>query len=246
VSVLGNVLGTVASPAPTLRDRALSLLADGEERFNTSIGNRKISEKEKPLFKAGRWSVAVIIDPPKSDAVADQAFLNAIASSNPRLTGWPPWIDSRFSEHAPIWTSGAWQALIVSPQEWGSHLDFWRADPKGDFYLLRNMQDDVTDKVPPRTYLDPTLVLRRVTEILAVGIAFGEALGWEEAQSRVGFAFQWTTLKGRRLMPWADPYAVIGGGVAHDDAATSRNVSTTLRQPSVEFKLGFLEFSSVN
>jgi len=25
-----------------------------------------------------------------------------------------------------------------------------------------------------------------------------------------------------------------------------RNVSTTLRQPSVEFKLGFLEFSSVN
>jgi hypothetical protein len=25
-----------------------------------------------------------------------------------------------------------------------------------------------------------------------------------------------------------------------------RNVSTTLRQPNVEFKLGFLEFSSVN
>jgi hypothetical protein len=28
--------------------------------------------------------------------------------------------------------------------------------------------------------------------------------------------------------------------------ARVRNVSTTLRQPSVEFKLGFLEFSSVN
>jgi putative transposase len=28
--------------------------------------------------------------------------------------------------------------------------------------------------------------------------------------------------------------------------AAFRNVSTTLRQPSVEFKLGFLEFSSVN
>jgi hypothetical protein len=29
-------------------------------------------------------------------------------------------------------------------------------------------------------------------------------------------------------------------------AYAQRNVSTTLRQPSVEFKLGFLEFSSVN
>jgi hypothetical protein len=87
-SVLGNVLGPAGPPAPTLRDRALTLLADGETRFNVSIGNRKISEKEKPLLNAGRWSVAVIIDPPKSDAVADQAFLNTIASSNPRLTGW--------------------------------------------------------------------------------------------------------------------------------------------------------------
>jgi hypothetical protein len=28
--------------------------------------------------------------------------------------------------------------------------------------------------------------------------------------------------------------------------SVQRNVSTTLRQPSAEFKLGFLEFSSVN
>lgn len=33
--------------------------------------------------------------------------------------------------------------------------------------------------------------------------------------------------------------------LAETDGA-ARNVSTTLRQPSVEFKLGFLEFSSVN
>ena len=37
------------------------------------------------------------------------------------------------------------------------------------------------------------------------------------------------------------------GELGHDCiVAAPRNVSTTLRQPSVEFKLGFLEFSSVN
>jgi hypothetical protein len=38
----------------------------------------------------------------------------------------------------------------------------------------------------------------------------------------------------------------IGIKVTFNRDATARNVSTTLRQPSVEFKLGFLEFSSVN
>ena len=34
--------------------------------------------------------------------------------------------------------------------------------------------------------------------------------------------------------------------IERDHAIATRNVSTTLRQPGVEFKLGFLEFSSVD
>jgi hypothetical protein len=178
-AAFGNAAGVNAPPQPTLADRAFALLADGEGRFEKSLAGRSTDKKDKPLPDAGQWSVAVVIDPVKSDEVADQTFLNTVMSSNPRLTGWPPWIDSRFSDHAPIWTSGAWESLILAPSDWGSHLDFWRANPKGEFYLLRNIQDDVTDKVPPRMYLDPTLVIRRVTEILAVGISFGNVLGWD-------------------------------------------------------------------
>jgi hypothetical protein len=220
-AVLGNTGASSAPPPPSLCDRAIALLADGERRFNSSLARHNLSEREKPLLDAGRWSVAVIVDPPKSDVIADQVFLNTIMSSNPRYTGWPPWIDSRVTDYAPIWTSGGWEALILAVQSWSSHLDFWRADPKGEFYLLRNLQDDLTDKVAPRTWLDPLLVLRRVTEVLAVGIAFAKALGWDTAEARLGFAFQWTTLKGRRLTPWVDPFAVIGGGTAYDDDATT-------------------------
>jgi hypothetical protein len=57
--------------------------------------------------------------------------------------------------------------------------------------------------------------------------------------SRLGFAFQWTTLKGRRLTSWADPFAVIGGGIAHDDSARtfvelSLDTPTTALAPFVD------------
>jgi hypothetical protein len=45
-------------------------------------------------------------------------------------------------------------------------------------------------------------------------------------------------------VPYFEPHKVFVGGEPQVQAG--RNVSTTLRQPSVEFKLGFLEFSSVN
>lgn len=65
--------------------------------------------------------------------------------------------------------------------------------------------------------LDPILVLRRVAEALAVGLAFARGLGWDVATTKLGFAFRWTTLRGRRLQSWVDPFAPIGGGIANDD-----------------------------
>jgi hypothetical protein len=133
---------------------------------------------------------------------------------------------------------------------WSDHLDFWRAEPKGEFYLLRNMQDDNTEKVPPRAYLDPLLVLRRVTEVLAVALAFAKALGWDTTETHLGFAFRWTTLKGRRLSPWVDPFATVGGGLAHDDNAETYtelrlDAPATSLAPSVDqaTKLLFAKFA---
>jgi hypothetical protein len=82
-------------PTPTLRDRAMAVLEDGEKRYRQALAIRTIAENETQLVQAGHWAVALIVDPPKAGEQADQVFLNTVASVDPRYTGWPPWIDSR-------------------------------------------------------------------------------------------------------------------------------------------------------
>jgi hypothetical protein len=89
-------------------------------------------------------------------------------------------------------------------------------DAKGEFYSLRNLQDDVSRDFGPGLYLDPLLVLRRVTEAFAVGIAIAKALGWGP-RTQLAFAFRWMKLSGRSLTPWVDPFATVGGGTANDN-----------------------------
>jgi len=227
LSSLASMLRGVAPPPnPMLKDRAKSLLKDGENRFRLASKERGIKSNERHLFDAGSWSVALIFDPAKSNVFPDQLFLNRIASSNPNYTGWPIWMDTRsiMDERAhPKVKDGSWEVLIVSVQPgWSDHLDFFRLDPKGEFYLKRNLQDDVSDKVPTRRFLEPFIVIRRVTEAVAAGLAFANALGWKSPDARIGFAFQWNKLAGRRLESWADPYCpFVGGGTAHDDEAVT-------------------------
>jgi hypothetical protein len=55
-----------------------------------------------------------------------------------------------------------------------------------------------------------------------VGLAFAKALGWKSEEARLGFAFRWTKLKGRRLEPWANPAVPISAtGTAQDDTVTT-------------------------
>jgi hypothetical protein len=59
----------------------------------------------------------------------------------------------------------------------------------------------------------------RVAEVIAVALSAARVLGWDVTTTRLGFAFQWAKLKGRRLEDWAYPLesTLIGGGVANDD-----------------------------
>jgi hypothetical protein len=211
--------------APSLRDRALALLNDGDARFQKAIAERTLTPNERPLVEAGSWSIALIVDPPHAERVPDKVFLATIESSNPGYTGWPIWLDSgTFTDtrHRPVVKDKAWEALILSDQGWSTHLDFSRFDPKGEFYLRRALQDDLTDKVEPETALDPILVVVRVAEAIAVGLAFATALGWKKEETRLGFAFRWTKLSKRELVSWANPMAhVTGGHVAHDNVVTT-------------------------
>ena len=180
ITALANAAGPVQPPPPSLNDRIRTLLDDGNHRFREALTARP-NPKEIPA-DLGTWSVALVIDPPHPDQSPDQDFLNVIASSNPQHTGWPPWLDSRaFTDRsaAPKVKDKAWETLIVSLHGWSHHVDFFRMAPRGEFYLLRVLQDDLTDKAEPKKFLDPTLVIYRVAEVMAVGRAFAKALGWD-------------------------------------------------------------------
>ena len=128
---------------------------------------------------------------------------------------------------APIVKGNAWEALIVSLGGWSKHVDFSRVDPKGEFYLRRNLQDDVSDRVKPGEFLDPIIVILRVAEAMAVGLAFAKALGWEPEKTKLSFAFRWTGLQGRKLVAWSNPAVT----VSSFDAAHDADVTTFVELP---------------
>jgi hypothetical protein len=228
ISALAELQSQETKAAPSLCENAETFRAQGDELARAALDAYAAESTDDELLEAGRWSVALILAPPRDGAIADQSFLSTMLASNPAYTGWPMWIDSRhFADNRahPKVKANAWEALVLSPASsgaWSSHLDFWRAEPSGKFYQLRNFQDDsVPDRVRPHTALDPLLVCWRVTEVVAVGLAMARALGWDPATARLAFAFKWTTLRGRELSAWSDPFGFIGGGRAHDDEITS-------------------------
>lgn len=215
-------LGQPTTPLPTLCDRALKLIDDGEARFQDAIKSRALSPEEHKMLDHGFWSIGLVIDPVKADAIPTQEFMDRLGSSNPRYTGWPVWLDARLMsnpESRPKVIKDAFEYLIVSiSKDFSNHMDFARLDPKGGFFLRRLLQDDcVPSRVTPGRALDPILMILRVAEAMAVGIAFAKALGWVPDQTTLGFAFRWQKLEGRQLSSWANPfYDIMEGGTAHD------------------------------
>jgi hypothetical protein len=169
--------------------------------------------------------VAMCLDPKKDDALPTREFLNAFTSSNPAYTGWPVWLDTRGfrdPQAHPIVKDAAWQALVREGPSGIPHSDFMLLDPRGDFFLRRVMQDDFRENAEAGRLLDPALMLYRVTEVFATGLAVAKATGWT-TDAKVGFWFQWSGLAGRRLGAWAnqfwmDPWS---GLSAHDGEATA-------------------------
>jgi hypothetical protein len=223
----GKALKTPADIGHSLRDRTLSFLTTGNDRFKRAISARNLKSDEKSVVEAGSWEVALVIDPPSGETLPDQTFYSRVVSSNPQLTGWPVWLDSRgFHDESarPRVTDKAWEALIVSLEGWSRHVDFYRLAPQGEFYLWRNLPDDVYEKIEPGTYLDPIVVLIRVAEAIAVGMAIAKSITQAEQveRTRLSFAFRLKKLKGRKLHPWANPFVTISAfQAAHDDEVTT-------------------------
>ena len=204
--ILKGILGGLALatvPEVTVEDKLKELLLFGRQRSQVIITDRKLE-----LPPHGRWEVALIISGAVPQFHPDHQFLSLLDSSNPGYTGWPTWLISRGfheEEGRPYVFEGAWEEMIVILKT-NRHIDFMRLDPKGEFYLLRGLEDDLawSERAPkPLTGLDFVLPIIRVAEALAVGIAFAQAMGCVD--TTLSFAFRWSELKGRQLVSWTSP-----------------------------------------
>lgn len=190
-------------PEITPESRATALLKYGRRRFSDVVADRELE-----LPEHGWWDAAVVVDGNGSQYAANEDFLRLLVSSNPRYSGWPMWVDSRpfGDESQPYVFESGWEALVISETMFPK-IDFWRLDPRGQFYHRRAHQDDLAadQRIPPLRYLDFGLVILRVAELIAVALKFASAMGYDRETSTAAFALSWQRLKGRQLASWANP-----------------------------------------
>jgi hypothetical protein len=163
-----------------------------------------------------------------------KTLLDVIFVHQPRMTGWPPWVDSRsFADQSahPYVTQGGWEALIYAHRShWKSkEMDFWRIKPTGKFYAARTHEDDTTktlldNGVRPGTVLDFLLLISRTAEIIATARAFVDALAVDREKAVLQFAFRWSGLKGREICCWVEPGRQLFSSITAED---DQVISTT-------------------
>jgi hypothetical protein len=161
-----------------------------------------------------------------------KSLLDVLFIHQPRLTGWPPWVDSRsFHDEGshPYVKDRGWEALIFDQRTgWAVRaMDFWRIEPAGRFYAVRTYEDDTSKmlldrEVKPGTVFDFALLVTRTAEVIATVKAFVDGLGVDREKAVLEFAFRWTGLKGRQICCWVQPARELFSSiVAEDDVVTS-------------------------
>jgi hypothetical protein len=159
-------------------------------------------------------------------------LLDTIFVHQPRMTGWPPWLDTRSSSHEasrPYVKDRSWEALIYNGRPLWSvgELDFWRIEPSGRFYAARTHEDDTSKTllergVKPGTIFDFLLLISRTAEVIGTVKAFVDGLGINREKASLEFAFRWTGLKGRKICCWVEPGRELYYSVtAEDDEVVS-------------------------
>lgn len=219
VKLIAGAMGNGEAGTPSRHDRLDQMLDDGRQRFSAAVAERALH-----LPVTGFWEVAMYVDGPVP-AQNLGTFLNLLRSSNPGYSGWPVWLVSEDfgDESARPYVSGqAWEALFGLR---GHHSDFVRFDPKGHFYQLRALFDDLllTDYSPmPGVAFDFALPVYDTTEAIAVGLAYAKAMGCPEDECTLEFAFRWSGLSGRELIAWYDRRGgvISPGRTAHQDIVT--------------------------
>lgn len=223
-----QALGRTLAPKKTEPEKVDALeafMTRVRERFKAELARRSLTPPPH-----GTWEVVAMVagDCPRQLSMLE--FLNQIASGNPDFSGWPVWLDSRGfrdQDARPYVFEDGWEALIwdIEANSRG-HLDFWRIESSGLFYLRRGLADDLSPSMrapEPGTTLEIVLTTAAVAEAIAVAIEFAKSMGCAPERTSLSFLFSWTGLAGRELSTWEFPERRIRGNwVARQDSVVSR------------------------
>lgn len=227
---LRDLLGDLSRAMPSDEQSASDLLERGKGRFEHERLRRKLV-----LPRFGTFEVACTVTGDVPERSSNQSFLSELMASNPSLTGWPAWTDSRpFADRSthPYVFENAWEAFIWSEgRDWfHASIDFWRLEPRGEFYALRAFQDDLQTarEIEPLSVLDFGLPILRLAEAIIVAKGFAKAIGCVPDSTELVFAFRWQGLQGRRLSSWANPNRELPGV---DSTAVQDEVQSAVRVP---------------
>jgi len=206
--------------------RAQTALLTGDRKRIAALDSEEFRGSAQRYKELGAWTVALAFDPPLSATDTDRSFMRTIGWANPQYTGWPVWLDaaSMPAEYQPRKKAGGWETVILNRDNFvAEHAEFQWVHAKGEFYLWRVYQDDLTEKVEPGTALDFGLLIYRFAEAIAVGLAFAKALNIADAE--LCFAFRADKLSGRVARGWANPERYLPvRGKAYDDAVEGYTV----------------------
>lgn len=189
----------------TSRERAVDFLDEGYGRFQQIIGERGTNFP----VELGTSEASVVIEGDFASPDLTDQLLWRLESSTPRHTGWPPFAVTakRYSTPAgPHVLEDGWQELLAA-ESGLEPVDFWRIEPRGRFYCVQTLMDDVEYGSPrpkPYTTIDFKLQIRYTTEVLSAAFSFAKVFGCAPEETKLAFAVRWRNLKGRTLSSWAD------------------------------------------
>ena len=225
---LGFFGGSPRPRDPTPIEQVKSFLDVGQEHFQAAL---KRYLQVLPSGKGTR-EAAIVIAGDLPAYVLNDKFLWQLQSQKPNHTGWTPWIltEGRLDDptNAYIFDNGYERLMFDLKGSLGfSFGDFWRIEQAGKFYHLRVIEDDTPGsmgqrKPEPGTQLDFLLQISKTAEIISIGLAFARALGCEEKDTSLAFAFRWNGLAGRQLTSWVDAgRAFRARGASQQDSITT-------------------------
>lgn len=206
------------------------ILEQGYERFQTAA-----KEAGQDLPDVGYWESAAVVNGLESIYTASQELLHRLQLIRHHHSGWPPWTIIENPNNAsmnPHVVNGMWEALMVSNND--PVLDYWQIHPEGRFYCVRALEDDMQQQSRgprPRSTLDFSLAVYRVTETISTVLQFSRELG-ATSENTIDFVFKWRGLRNRILGSWSEPGRMLRRNASAYDDEVNATVELTADVPA--------------